>query len=262
MKKGLKITLIILGILILLALIFFAIDYSRVQKQEKPLFCIKVETYRDGGTKEYYGLGYKIIDFNMLDGYDEIKIGTWFMKYTDFKREYETSENNNIVANIRAVVVKVYDNSLVVMRIENTNELISVGFTEEGNIGFAQGQEILIYFDGMIMESYPAQLGNVTKIEIAKEKSDLQIPDNILRYCYSSRDNVNVTVSELTRSGISLTITDTNELPYNYSHSYTIYNKVKNENYNGIGYKIGEDTENSTSGFTRNRYRIYMERSK
>ncbi len=34
MKKGLKITLIIIGILTLLALTFFTIDYLRVKKQE------------------------------------------------------------------------------------------------------------------------------------------------------------------------------------------------------------------------------------
>ena len=50
--------------------------------------------------------------------------------------------------------------------------------------------------------------------------------------------------------GISLTITDTNEIPYNYAHSYRINKKVKNKNYTGIGEKIGEDTENSTSSYT------------
>lgn len=196
MKKEFKIILVILGIIVLLALIFFAIDYSRVKKQEY--------------------------------------------------------ENNNMVANMKAIVVKVYDKSLAAIKIGNESELISIGFDE--NIGFKQGQEISVYFDGMIMETYPAQLGNVGKIEIVKEKSDIQIPDNILRYCYSTRDKVNVTVSELTNSGITLTITDTNELPYNYSHSYTIYKEVKNKDYTGIGYKIGEDTENSTAGYTRNRY--------
>lgn len=255
MKKGLKITLIILGILILLSLIFFAIDYMRVQNQERPLFCINVATYTDGGTKVYYGLGYKVIAFNKLSGYDEIKIGTWSIQYEDFKDEYEA------IKNIKAVVVRVHDKSLMVME-NDRQELISVGFTSEGNIGFAQGQEILIYFDGVILTSYPTQLSHVEKIEIVKEKSEIKIPDEILRYCYSSRDNVNVTISELTSSYISLTIIDTNELPYNYSHSYKINKRVKNENYTGIGHKIGEDTENSTSGFTRNRISIYMERSR
>ena len=104
----------------------------------------------------------------------------------------------------------------------------------------------------MIMETYPAQLGNVGKIEILDEKLDVIIPDGILRYCYSTKDKVNITVSKLTNTSISMTITDTNELPYIYAHSYNINKRVKNKDY-GKGQKIGEDTENSIAGFTRNR---------
>ncbi len=43
MKKGLKVTLIIIGIIILLALIFFTIDYLRVQKQDLLKNVLKVE---------------------------------------------------------------------------------------------------------------------------------------------------------------------------------------------------------------------------
>lgn len=93
MKKGLKVALIILGILVLLALIFFAIDYSRVQKQEKPIFCILKDEVNDGGTRIYLGLGYKVIDFHTLAGFDNIKIGTWFMDYDDFKEEINKNSN-------------------------------------------------------------------------------------------------------------------------------------------------------------------------
>lgn len=135
------------------------------------------------------------------------------------------SENDNINATIRAVVVRVYDNSLMVLGTESTKDLYSVSFTDEGNIGFKQGQEVLIYFNGVVMDSYPAQLGEVSEIEIIKEKSNISIPDDILREYYSSYDNVDVVISGLTRDGIALTITDTNELPYNYSHNYIIYQK-------------------------------------
>lgn len=58
---------------------------------------------------------------------------------------------------IRAVIVKVYDKSLGVMGIQGENKLYNIGFADEGNIGFKQGQEILIYSDGIILESYPAR---------------------------------------------------------------------------------------------------------
>ena len=101
MKKGIKIFLIILGVIIL-GLIFFAVDYNRVQKQEKPIFCINYSTLRDGGTKTYIGLGYKVIDFNMLNGYNEMKIGSWFMQYEDFESEYSayTEEQLNSIEEI------------------------------------------------------------------------------------------------------------------------------------------------------------------
>ena len=107
MKKGIKVLLIVIGVIIILGLIFFAVDYSRVQKQEKPIFCIKYAIANDGGTEEYVGLGYKVIDFNRLNGYDEIKIGSWFMKYEDFENEYNYESND--VSDIK-VIVNGYNN--------------------------------------------------------------------------------------------------------------------------------------------------------
>lgn len=104
MRKGIKVALIILGVIIILVLIFFSIDYNRVKNGEKPIFCINTANANDGGTKEYLGLGYKIIDFNRLDGYDEVKIGTWSMKYEDFENEY-----NDYVSDTK-VIVNEYNN--------------------------------------------------------------------------------------------------------------------------------------------------------
>ena len=97
MKKVLKVLLIIIILIIVLALIFFAVDYSRVQNGKKPIFCISLGMYLDGGTVEYFGLGYKVIDFSRLSGYDEIKIGTWAMQYKDFYKEIEDYENKIII---------------------------------------------------------------------------------------------------------------------------------------------------------------------
>lgn len=149
---------------------------------------------------------------------------------------------------IKAVVVKVSESGLLV----DDGSLYIVGFTDEGNIGFKPGQEVLIFFDGSIMQTAPAQLVGVRKIKIIKEKSDREISKQKLQYAYSSKDNVTVTVNEFTSTGITFTIIDTNELPYNYSHNYRIEKKVKNPDYTGVGQIIGEDTENSIAGYTRN----------
>ena len=164
-------------------------------------------------------------------------------------------------ATIRGVVVKVENNNLLIMNIDDSEELYSVG-TREDDVEFKQGQEVLIYFDGTILTTYPAQIGNIRKIKIVKEKSDIVIPENILRYCYSSKDNVTVTINEFTKTSLSITVKDTNEIPYKYTNNYIIYKKIKNEDYTGIGEQIGENTENSTAGYTRNRDRIHMERNR
>ena len=94
MKKVLKVIGIILGVLIILGLIFFVVDYNRVKNNERPIFCIHnpAGAMNDGGTVEFFGLGYKVIDFRTLAGFDDIKIGTWFMDYNDFNEEMKVYE--------------------------------------------------------------------------------------------------------------------------------------------------------------------------
>ena len=165
----------------------------------------------------------------------------------------EEDNQSNMSATINAVVMKVNENSLSVMEIQegdSSENLYSVSFAEEGNIGFSEGQEVLIYFDGIIASSYPMQIHNVGKIEITKDQTDITIPENILRYYNSSKENVDINVSEITNRGITINITDTNEIPYEYSNDYVIYKETVNESYTGEGEYIGENTGNSTADYT------------
>lgn len=247
MKKKILIIIIIILVLILLVPIPFHL--------------------KDGGSIEYKALLYTITKYHRLDSNSETGykdgIGVEILGMKLYNNMEDTNlENNNMSSTIKAVIVKVNENNLLAMGIENGSELYSVGLSNIKDIEFKKDQEILIYFDGNVMETYPAQLGNIGKIEIIKEKSDIKIPDEIIRFCYNSKDNVDITILELSSSSITLTIKDTNDLPYNYSHSYIINKKVKNENYTGIGEQIGENTNNSTAGYTRNWNRVYMERSR
>ena len=93
MKKVFKIIGVILAIIVVLGIIFFTVDYNKVKNNETPIFCIKNSaSISDGGTVEYFGLGYKVIDFHTLAGFDDIKIGTWFMDYNDFDEEIKEYE--------------------------------------------------------------------------------------------------------------------------------------------------------------------------
>ena len=73
------INLVFTIIIIIIAMI--VIDYVRVNRFEyTPLFAIKTLELKDGGTKEYTGLGYKVIDYNEIQGRRDIEIGLWNMK--------------------------------------------------------------------------------------------------------------------------------------------------------------------------------------
>ncbi len=76
-----KSSAIIFVCLVVIFISVLSIDIYRLEQNLEPIFSIKMGAYSDGGTKEYLGLGYKIIDYNKLGGYDGYKIGTWFMSY-------------------------------------------------------------------------------------------------------------------------------------------------------------------------------------
>ena len=171
MKKTLKIIGIILVIIIILGLIFFIVDYNLVKKQEKPIFCIKnpAGTIRDGGTIEYFGLGYKVIDFNTLGGYKEIKIGSWFMDYDDFSEEIQKveEENRNEEFSFCGIVTKVEENLFFVKpdaneEIARSADLVMVGkLKNDTDIKIEVGEKIRIIYDGMVMTTYPAQINAI-----------------------------------------------------------------------------------------------------
>lgn len=131
---------------------------------------------------------------------------------------------------MEAIVVGVRKEYLIVINKYNTNELDRINITKKENIDYKEGQEILIYFDEIVSGC----VYNVGKIKIIKEKSDIQIPDDVLRYCYSIPEKVDIRVAELTPNGIYLKISDLNErIKFNYSHKYTLRGSVKNEKYTG-----------------------------
>ena len=81
-KLGLIIGIII--VLILVPTIMIVTDVIRVTKHQKtPVFAINTKIYKDGGSKEYTGLGYKVIKYNQKQGRKDIVIGTWGLKYSN-----------------------------------------------------------------------------------------------------------------------------------------------------------------------------------
>lgn len=103
-KIGIWIILTIIGIL-LLGMLFFAVDSYRIKNDKPPIFAVQYQVVKDGGTTMYLGLGYKIIDYNIIDGNNETYIGSYFMKYKDYAKENLKNNNNeeNKVENTKYV---------------------------------------------------------------------------------------------------------------------------------------------------------------
>lgn len=77
-----KLILYLIILVVLLGIIFFFIDFKRCKKGQSPIFCICYATLKDGGTKEYIGMGYKVIEYPVkISGHKYIEIGTVFLKY-------------------------------------------------------------------------------------------------------------------------------------------------------------------------------------
>ena len=91
-KKWLIIGVIIVIAVVIVGVITNYIDSSRVTTNHEPKFCIKTIS-SDGCKVTYWGLGYKVIKFNRMGGYNKVKIGSWSMQYEDFDNEIEEFEN-------------------------------------------------------------------------------------------------------------------------------------------------------------------------
>jgi len=81
MKKAIRWCLV--GIV--LYLVIFFVDYSLAIQDKTPVFALETVTYKDGGTKVYLGLGYKIIRYHVIDGRQDTDFGTWFIQYNHDK---------------------------------------------------------------------------------------------------------------------------------------------------------------------------------
>ena len=134
-------------------------------------------------------------------------------------------DNTDAIATMDVVIVRVYDTYLGVVEKDDTTGLMRVSIPTGDTNEYKQNQEIRIYFDGIINESYPGSFGKIFKIEILKENSDVTIPEKALKYFYSSRDNVLVSNINVTQTGISFEIKDTNEYKYEYTNKYTLFKK-------------------------------------
>ena len=160
MKKVLELIVAIIIAIVVLGGVTFLIDCSSIKSGKKPIIAVSVSQWDDGGTTEYMGLGYRIIDFNMLNGYDDIKIGSWFMRAEDFKVEYEKYNNIEIIKpaedeNLEDMIsdnisgdVSISGEDIVIENVSgdmesSDNEIINTVSGDEENIEIVSGDSII-----------------------------------------------------------------------------------------------------------------------
>lgn len=148
MKK--KYILIALAAVLLLALLFVPVPMG---------------AYKDGGTKVYSALTYKVVNWNRITN-DDIHKATkvyWFPKNFKSIDELWTSEEPNVTHKFVATVLELTDTHALVAPVEGewerlSSDKISLGIAQLGDIGAQVGSDVEIYYTGGIMESYPAQI--------------------------------------------------------------------------------------------------------
>lgn len=141
---------------------------------------IPTGTYRDGGTREYTALTYKIVAWNHLTGdstYNKTKV---YLFPDNFKSidSLWYYEKDNVEYSFIATVLEINGDSVLVEPVESEDELRSsneIMFSTKGlnDIGAEVGSVIEVTYTGQIMESYPAQI-SVTSWKLSDELRHLE----------------------------------------------------------------------------------------
>ena len=91
-KKIKKISTIVMIIIVVIGLLVTTDILLVTKRGVGPFLAIRTKVYDDGGTKEYYGLGYKVIKYNQKVGRRDTVIGSWSIKYNTTPETYTIRE--------------------------------------------------------------------------------------------------------------------------------------------------------------------------
>lgn len=121
--------------------------------------------YKDGGTREYTALTYKIVDWNRMTGdtiYDETRV--YFFPY-NFKSidGLWYYEEDKVEHSFVATVLEINGTSVVVQPVADSAVLmstdkVSFGTSDLEKIEVEVGSVVKVTYTGGVMESYPAQV--------------------------------------------------------------------------------------------------------
>lgn len=131
-KKIKKISTIVMIIIVVIGLLVTTDILLVTKVGVGPFLAIRTKVYDDGGTKEYYGLGYKVIKYNQKVGRRDTVIGSWGIKYNTNPETYTISDlaysiindNNNHVGEFIRLTGTIENKNV-------KNNTITIKFTDE-----------------------------------------------------------------------------------------------------------------------------------
>ena len=136
-KLNKKLIINIICILIIILVIATIVDVVSVSKYGKgPYFAINTNTYKDGGTKVYYGIGYKVIKYNQIQGRRDIEMGSWSLKYdvepiTISDIDLAIDFNNNEEKTYEDLNKKFVRINSTLKKVNKKNNTITIGYEDE-----------------------------------------------------------------------------------------------------------------------------------
>lgn len=126
---------------------------------------IPTGVYKDGGTREYTALTYKIVEWNRMTGdtvYNQRKIYTFPNNFKSIDSLWHFEEDK-VEYSFVATVLEIGDSSVTVKPEGKSAALmlsdkVTFGSSELENIDVKVGSVVKVSYKGSVMESYPAQV--------------------------------------------------------------------------------------------------------
>ena len=148
---------------------------------------IPTGVYKDGGTREYTALTYKVVDWNRLtdDGstYSATKVYFFPNNFRSIDNLWY-KEEPNVEHSFVATILEINGSSVTVQPVENSAVLmsadkVSFGTSDLEKIEVEVGSVVKVTYKGGVMESYPAQV-NATSWKLSDDLSHLEYTEQWL----------------------------------------------------------------------------------
>lgn len=213
-NKVILITSIMIISILMLGTIFGIIDYNRTKNRKTPLFAVKI---KDAESKEYYGLGYKVIKCNTLIGDESIHFGFYNMNIDETCKNESINFEENPIDDLEREHIINQSVNFKNLTIEKQKEIIGNIIREKVNQDFINDEYI---------------------VEVSKPEANDSIVNIIYDFIFTiagAKTNIGYTVFVNGEGTMVDSIFDN-------TNGYNLLN-VKDENENTIKTKLSKLTE-------------------